>query len=1162
MKRIGRALSRPDVLVAIGLTMLAVVIWFVGPLVSFGGWAPLADIATRLALLLVLALGFSLAVILIRARRTSEEEAMLAALRQKAREEEDRTQRQDRSVEEQFAAFRDELRATLKVLGQGHRNLLVSARYSVPWYLIVGGEGVGKTSIVQAAGLNLQQDLPAASSNPAGHVHVSEQAVFIELPRRTAFDMSRAGDTLLKMVLDHLHKLRSQQPINGILVVTSVDELTGLNEEDLEQYAVTIRKRLDVATASLKTFAPVYLLVNKLDLVVGFEEFFEGSSAEERASVLGIAAQRLREQAPGAEASSFAGGFRATVERFAQKQFVRLQDEPDERRRRRLFEFTVQFAALQSRINLMLEQILATHRFTETPDLRGVFFTSARQSGAFEDVLGPMLAAGFGQGTGGLALPQDENFQRGRPFFVKVLFQQVVFAEASLSGLTKPAALAMRLKSLAGSGAVVAGALGVLAFWWLSFGEGRAYMARIDRNVDLTRASISKAAPDGRMPTDFAPVLAVLDNLRRLAADEPKRATLGLYQTAPVRSAAEEAYDSALSNLFFPFVWAYLSDGLDNPRTPAALRFQQLKLYLMLTGTRPVASETAGLLGADFAANWLVYDRSDAVDRQIAEHFASLADAAVKAPPADPALIARARALISNYTLARLAYDMVLASPQVTALPAWRPVDNMSLSGPQALSRISGKSFFDGIPGVFTRAGVHDVIRSAAGGAAREIATDAWVMGTDVGLVERERMSARIRDGLLDLYRVDYIAHWDSLLADLGMMGRTADELARSIAIIVGKPSPLGELFAAIARETDLDAESTTVADALPGAQKAALVTGSILANDSSRNLAIQISDHYRSFRAAVTAPDGQPAPVNGMFDAMDPLYRMLNHIATGGDVLELGVEPQTVLDQLYTKNSIQPQPLQPVFARIFTQAAAITGGTSRERISAIWRTTVLPLCRTTLTGRYPFNPKSGNDASLEDFARLFGPKGSIATFRDSYLKPFIDTTERPWRWKKASQIGLGYDDTVLASLERADDIRNTYFGDGDTPNLNFSAMAAKLDMRARAFMLDLGGTPLLYNHGPVLKTDFKWPPDKPEAGASMSMMPELEGQRNGLSRQGPWALFRLFALGRRLEKNPSDTVTYQFSIGNRSVLVRLTVPPTRNPFARDSAANFTCPEL
>ncbi|CAN7464782.1 type VI secretion system membrane subunit TssM [Rhizobium sp. LjRoot30] len=1160
---LGNTLRRPGVLISLGLIALALLIWFLGPLIAFGDFQPLGPVSVRLACLLFIALLWGIGSLFFRTVRSSEETSMLAALRKQQEETEVAEEKEGAALDAEISAFREAVRTVVQFLRKGRGSLFVSARYSLPWYVVLGNDSAGKTSVVRASGLALPFETASPSVAGTVHFHITDRAVFAEFPGAFLTQPERRLALLWQRMLDYIKRQRAQQPINGILVVTSTEELLAMQEEQITDYAAAIRKRLDETITRLRTVAPVYLLVNKLDLVVGFEEFFESLTAEERTSVLGVPLSALRSVDGASASGSFANGFSSIIERFSQQQFLRMQEEPDELRRRRIFEFTGQFALLQARLEPLLQHLASTHRFGQAPNIRGLFFTSTNQSGEFSDLLGQSLSTSFGQRRGGLALPQDVGVRRTRPFFLTGLFRDVIIPEANLSGLTKPALLVTRLQDVAANIVLFITLLVLLGIWWLGFSEGRAYTARIDEHVTVTHANITEATPDGKIPTKFEPVLNVLDRLRTLSQEVPRSTTFGLYTTGSVRQASSEAYDRALANLFFPFVWAYLRDGLDNPATPAALRFQQLKFYLMLTGTRPTDQETAALISPDFAANWLTYERNADIDRRISAHFAALAGTTVTAPPADLALVDRARRRIADYTLARLAYDNVLAVSEVQQLPIWRPVDHMGLQGPQALARANNGSLWDGIPGIYTRNGLKDVMLGTANRVARRIADDLWAMGTADNLVEQEREAARIRDGLLDLYRVDYITQWDTLLSDLSLGGGTAaSEVARSMAIITGNPSPVKELVTAIAAETDLEAASTTVLDAIPGAAAKSAQVNTALQPRRVVNVAKTIAEHYKSFRNAVTAPEGQQAPVDAMLVAMQPLYRMLNHVATGNDVLELGAEPQTLLNQLSERNGELPASLQPLFARIMAQVAAITGGSSRERLSQIWKTTVLPLCEATTTARYPFDPNSINDTSLEDFARLFGPKGAIAGFRENYLKPFIDSSTRPWRWKTGQQIGLGYDDKILAELEKADNVTTIYFGEQEKPSVQFTITPGKLDMRARAFVLDIGGPALLYNHGPPVDTQYQWPSENISVGANISMMPELEGERNIVSRQGAWALFRLLKLGRMLEKSPTDIVTYQFRVGSRQVLLRLAAPPTRNPFARDILADYSCPVL
>ena len=1158
-------LRRPGVILTLAVLMLALLIWFVGPLIAFGDVRPLGSAASRLALLLVLALVWGGLGFFMRTRRSSEEAALLAALRKQEEEAAARTDKEKAATEAEISAFREAAGRAMALLRRGRGDLFVSARYALPWYMLLGTDGAGKTALVRASGLTLPFEGDGAVEAPSARFHISDQALLIEFAGRlTASEEPQARQLWLE-ALQHIRGLRSRQPVNGIVVAVSVDELLAMLPEQAAAYATALRQRLDEAVQRLRANAPVYIVVTKLDRVVGFEELFEDLTSEERAAAFGLPiAPDIGGDARG-PSEALERGFAGLTERITQRQFVCLQEEPDELRRRRAFEFPAQFALLRERIQPFVQQLATLHRFGTATNLRGVFFVSCRQTGDNVDALAGSLAPLFGRSPATLSLTPDPGMRRVRPFFLYGLFRKVILPEADLGGLTRPALVAARMKDLAINVALGVAAFALLVFWWFGFSDGRAYVAGLKEQTATARGEIAEAVPGGTLSMRFEPVLAVLDRLAAIAKAEPRGATYGLYSPAPAQGEARKAYDKALANLFFPFVWQYLRQGLANPATPAALRFNQLKFYLMLTGERPPKRETAALLGPDFAANWMLYDRSAAVDRRLAAHFSELASISFQTPAADPALVEKVRADITNYSLARLAYDLALTLPEVKTMAPWRPVDHMGLSGPEALARVSGASFFDGIEGIYTKAGVGVMMR-ASGKAADTLADDLWVMGRPDTALDREREVGRLRDGLADLYRVAYMGRWDSLLADLGIAGETdARRLADAVAIVAGNPSPARELLVAVAAEVDLQDLSTSAADAIEtlAAERLSQVTKTVRAPRRVVNVPQSVTSHFKAFHdAVVPAAEGQQAPLDDMLAALEPLYRQLNHVAAGGDVLELGAEPQTLLGQLTDRNGKLPASLQPFFARILAQAGAITGGSSRARLVEIWNSTVLPLCTATTVGRYPFDPGSINDTSLDDFSRLLGPQGAIAAFRDTYLKPYIDRTTKPWRWKSGQQFGLDFPDTVLAAFEKADDITTVFFAGQEKPNVDFTVEVGKLDPTARAFLLDIGGKVASYTHGPPAGTQYLWPPENLVAGAAMSMTPEIEGQRNILTEQGAWALFRLFDQGRKIEKDPTDIVTYQFRLGKRAVLMRLTAPATRNPFAHDVLSSFVCPAL
>ncbi|BCH35564.1 type VI secretion protein IcmF [Mesorhizobium sp. L-8-10] len=1163
LQAIGRVLTTPGALLTLAALLAALFVWLIGPLLAFGEIRPLGPASVRLAIMLVIALAWGVIGYLIRVKRSSEDQALLAALRRQQDEERQAEDQGEAAMEAELSAFRDAARGAMRLVRKGSPvNPFARDRYSMPWYLVMGSDGAGKSAIVRNSGLSLPYQAEATPDTAAGF-HVAEQAVIVELSGRFLDPSERPSTPLWLRLLDHLRRLRPQQPVNGILVAVSAGELSVMTAEAVLDFASTLRRRLDEATARLRARPPVYLVVSKLDLLAGFEEFFDALSAEERTAVLGLP---LAPSAGGSTtaAERFDRGFADIVERLSQHLLLRLQEEPDDDRRRKAYEFPAQFAAMRTALEPLVAYLTAVHRFEAAPQLRGLFFTSATQNGLAVDMLARHLAAGFAQRPQNLALRHDGGPVHGRPYFLGRLVHDVILPEAGAGGLSRPAEMVARAQGIAANVILTIATFGLIALWWLGFSEGRAYTARLEQGLGSARETIAAAAPAGRAPSDFKPVLAALDDLRGLAEERPGRATLGLYGTSAVEAAARDAYDRSLSTMLLPFAWRYLRDGLDDPQTPAPLRFHQLKLYLMLAGERPLEPSAAALLGPDFTAKWLPYDRTPQADADVSAHLAALAGAGFPAPTADAALVDRARGRLSTYTLARLAYDTLSTLAEIQKLPVWRPVDHMSMAGPQALARVSGQSFWNGIPGLYTRSGFFGSALPASGTVSERLAKDLWVMGVADTIANRQREAQRIRDGLLDLYRVDYIRQWDSLLSDLTMIdGANAGDVARAMALITGKPSPVTELTAAIGAETRMEPDKGPL-DGLPGAATAQVerVANTVLSPQRVIDVAAAVTEHFKPYNDAVSAAEGQQSQVDAMLAALEPLYRQINHVATGGDILELAAQPQTLLNQLGEQVSALPDPLQPLFRRILSQAAAVTGGSSRERLAQIWNTTVKPACDATTSGRYPFDPASASDASLSDFSSLLGPNGQIAAFRNDYLKPFIDTSARPWRWRTGQQAGLGLGDDVLGAFEQADDITIAYFAGADAPSVDFVVEPLRLDPKARALQFDIGGPVLVYAHGPVTPTPFHWPPERPDAEASLSMTPEMDGQRNILRRQGPWALFRLFDAARILEVNPTDVVPFGFMVGTRQAVLQVTAPATRNPFVKDLLAEFKCPVL
>jgi len=248
-----------SVLLALGLLLFAALARFLE-----GYWL-LALIAV-LGLALV-AICWVVVRVYFEARRSERVEAGVGdderRLRRKTRDE----QRSARAwLEQSFAHAVQELRQSR--LGAG-------ALYELPWLLVIGGTGEGKSRAIASSGLVFTDD--ASPSHAEGALHtarlwLANEAVVVDTAGRfldgDSDALSRDWEALLRLLRKH----RPALPANGVVVCQSLTSLLGLSEAALEERARLLRRRLNQIKEVLGVDAPVYLLVTKSDRLEGFAE--------------------------------------------------------------------------------------------------------------------------------------------------------------------------------------------------------------------------------------------------------------------------------------------------------------------------------------------------------------------------------------------------------------------------------------------------------------------------------------------------------------------------------------------------------------------------------------------------------------------------------------------------------------------------------------------------------------------------------------------------------------------------------------------------------------------------------------------------------------------------------------------------------------------------
>ncbi|MEX0885062.1 MAG: type VI secretion protein IcmF/TssM N-terminal domain-containing protein [Phycisphaeraceae bacterium] len=351
--------------------------------------------------------------------------------------------------------------------------------YSLPWYMIAGEPGSGKTEVLRRSNVPFPPGLQDTLQGTGGTINMNwwftNHAVILDTAGRLMFEQVTPGTTSeWNEFLRLLNRTRPNCPVNGLMLVIPADSLISDSSEEIQKKAGQIAVQLANIQRTLEVRFPVFVIVTKCDLIAGFREFFDGIDD------IDLQHQMFGWSNPGALDDPFQPEqideyLRTVRQRLEQRRMSLLLDpvsagEDAETRRidqvDSLYDFTDSFQRLAPRLQQYLGSVFVTGEWSAKPlFLRGIYFTSSLREGK---ALDSMLAEALGVAPEDL--PEDRPWERDRAYFLRDLFLNKIFKESRLvtrAGNTRRLRQ-QRRAALLGAGSVAVLALCVLT--WFSFG--------------------------------------------------------------------------------------------------------------------------------------------------------------------------------------------------------------------------------------------------------------------------------------------------------------------------------------------------------------------------------------------------------------------------------------------------------------------------------------------------------------------------------------------------------------------------------------------------------------------------------------------------------------------------------------------------------------------
>lgn len=1184
------------VLAFIGLLAISLVIWYVGPLVSVGQARPLESETSRwivigvIVLLYLLNKGWRV----WRARRTNSQVVNQLIAQAPGAGSPDAASAEIATIRERF----EKALSTLKQARFGaKRGLWASASahvgqrflYELPWYVIIGAPGSGKTTALLNSGL----EFPLASSMGDAAIRgvggtrncdwwFTTEAVLLDTAGRyTTQDSDRDTDQKAWAgFLGLIKKSRPRQPVNGVLVTVSVTDLLTRTAAERAKHAAAVRARVQELHQELGIRFPIYLMVTKCDLLAGFMDYLGDASKEVRQDPWGFTFPIDAQQR--SDFASLPAEFDLLEKRLTDGLVDRLQLERDPARRARIYAFPQQFAGLRGVLQEFVEKVFSPSQFEERPLLRGVYFISGTQEGTpIDRMLGAISR------TYRLArTPLPANQATGKSFFLQRLLHDVVFAEADLAGTNLK--WERRRSLLAWTGyALIALVFGAAATaWGISFVNNKKYVADVAARVDSVRQLVQQTP--NRASSDLQVLLPALAATKALAVEEEKSVPwslgFGLYQGRKLDSATQQVYRRMLVDAVQPRLALRVEDQLKSSADDPELQYEVLKTYVMLHDPDHFDKDALkGFVLADWDAN-LSRDISNDDRAALQAHLDALLDqgGTVSPLPEDKQLVEQTRKRLAQMPLAQRVYTRIRREGVSSDIPEFTVTRAAGPAAALVFTRAGKeKSLTRGVPALYTYDGYYKGFQKVVEKTTAQLRDEeSWVLGLSeqsrsAGLRDPDSLK-RLTDEVRRLYLLDYVKQWEAFIADIKLLPVNGNmtQAMQAARILSAPDNPLAPLMRAIVREVTLTAsDSKSVVEQAKDVatqkideqrERLARMLGTKAAPSvvapGSRIESI-VDDRFESLRQYVKSPQGGgPAPIDGTIALLNEVYTMISAADTavkGGNA----PPPSEVPNKVKAEGARLPEPVRTLVQTLAAAGNTATTAAARHNLSTAVNSNIGEFCRQAINGRYPFTRGSATDVTQEDFGRLFKPGGLFDDFFQKNLAALVDTSTRPWSFRQLGEGAIARDSAALVQFQRAAAIRDTFFRSGGaTPALRLDFKPAEMDESITQFTLDFDGQLVKYAHGPQIPATIQWPGPKGSTQVRVQMQPPLASGSSGLTTEGPWALFRMFD---RLQVVPAATperFKVTFVIDGRKATFDVTASSVVNPFRMRELSEFSCP--
>ena len=435
---------------------------------------------------------------------------------------------------------------------------------SLPWIITIGQPEAGKSSLLAYSGLRF---IFSKKTKPVSQQEclwwVTNKISFLDIPGKYLLTDENGNNGQWPTLCKLINKHHQPNPMGGVIVTLDVHDIYHRSSASINKRLSQIRMALKMLAQQYKKPLPVHIILNKADLIPGFNEFFDNLNIEDREQTWGFLLGNEKDEDKLTNILHLE--FNLLIKQLNQQLVKQLHFTQDETNRALIKGFPLQLEKVKEVITGPLASFISQLNQINTYCINGVYFTSCQQHDIIEENTENVLTQNhhksffIKQTLDHVATLSHHQPRNKNKKFNKTQFTVMTLCAASIIGVT---------------------------FYLASrFSQHVAAVSQIDNIIAAYGTMEQQTAPLSLIQSEG--LLEKLSKATTQLSNEQKNIVTHYILSSKNDSAINRAnltYRNLLAHAFLPAISNYLESIMANHDNEPQKQYIALKIYLMLGG--------------------------------------------------------------------------------------------------------------------------------------------------------------------------------------------------------------------------------------------------------------------------------------------------------------------------------------------------------------------------------------------------------------------------------------------------------------------------------------------------------------------------------------------------------------------------------------------------